>query len=207
MAENPKNLILSEVLDINEIKDINQPIEKAHGLPNECYTSTEYLAIERERIFKDKWTVIGVGSSVPNPGDALPYSLLGIPLIIIRDKNKRIRVFHNVCSHRGFKILNKPCSLKNVLRCPYHSWSYDFGGKLVATPHIGGLNIHESEKFEKSKSNLKEVRSKIWMDIIFININNNEVEFKEYVKPLEDRWSKFISKEDQNLLVHSRDYG
>ena len=38
------------------------------------------------------------------------------------------------------------------------------------------------------------------MDIIFININNNEIEFDEYVKPLEDRWSKFISKEDQNLL-------
>ena len=37
------------------------------------------------------------------------------------------------------------------LRCPYHSWSYDFEGKLVATPHIGGLNIHETEKFDKSK--------------------------------------------------------
>jgi choline monooxygenase len=58
------------------------------------------------------------------------------------------------------KLLDKPCSLKNVLRCPYHSWSYDFEGKLVATPHIGGLNIHESEKFDKSKSNLKEVKNK-----------------------------------------------
>jgi choline monooxygenase len=150
---------------------------------------------------------IGIGSSVPNPGDALPYNLLGIPLIILRDKERKIRVFHNVCSHRGHKLLDKPCSLKNLLRCPYHSWSYDLEGKLVATPHIGGLNIHESEKFEKSKSNLKEVRSKIWMDIIFININNNEIEFDEYVRPLEDRWLKFISKDDQNSLIYSRDYG
>ena len=43
------------------------------------------------------------------------------------------------------------------------------------------------------------------MDIIFININNNEIEFDEYIKPLEDRWSKFISKEDQNLLKYSND--
>ena len=207
MSKNPKNLDLSDVLDIKKIEAVNKPIEKAQGLPNECYTSEKYMMIERERVFQDKWTVIGIGSSVPNPGDALPYNLLGIPLIILRDKERKIRVFHNVCSHRGHKLLDKPCSLKNLLRCPYHSWSYDLEGKLVATPHIGGLNIHESEKFEKSKSNLKEVRSKIWMDIIFININNNEIEFDEYVRPLEDRWLKFISKDDQNSLIYSRDYG
>ena len=207
MSKNLKNLDLSEVLDIKKIEAVNKPIEKAQGLPNECYTSEKYMMIERERVFQDKWTVIGIGSSVPNPGDALPYNLLGIPLIILRDKGRKIRVFHNVCSHRGHKLLDKPCSLKNLLRCPYHSWSYDLEGKLVATPHIGGLNIHESEKFEKSKSNLKEVRSKIWMDIIFININNNEIEFDEYVRPLEDRWLKFISKDDQNSLIYSRDYG
>ena len=207
MSKNPKNFDLSEVLDLNKIEAVNQPIDKAHGLPNECYTSEKYLIIERERVFQDKWTAIGIGSSVPNPGDALPYNLLGIPLIILRDRERKIRVFHNVCSHRGHKLLDKPCSLKNLLRCPYHSWSYDLEGKLVATPHIGGLNIHESEKFEKSKSNLKEVRSKIWMDIIFININNNEIEFDEYIRPLEDRWLKFISKDDQNSLIYSRDYG
>ena len=207
MLQNLKNLALSDILDIEKIKAVSHSIEKAHGLPNECYTSSEYLKFEIEKVFKDKWTVIGVGSSVPNVGDARPYNLLGIPLIILRDKDKKIRVFHNVCSHRGFKLLDVSCSLKNVLRCPYHSWSYDLKGKLVATPHIGGLNIHESDKFDKSKSNLKEVRLKVWMDMIFVNINHNEIEFDEYIKPLEDRWSKFISKEDQNLLVYSDDYG
>ena len=113
MAENLKNKVLSEVLDIKKIKAVNQPIERAHGLPNECYISPEYLMIEREKVFKDKWTVIGVGSSVPHPGDAIPYNLLGIPLIILRDKENKIRVFHNVCRQRGYKLLEKPCSLKN----------------------------------------------------------------------------------------------
>jgi len=207
MTENFKNLDLSDILDVDKIETVKQTIDKAHGLPNECYTSSEYLKYEKEKIFKDKWVVIGVGSSVPNPGDAKPYNLLGIPLVIIRDKKKKIRVFHNVCSHRGFKLLEKSCSLKNSLRCPYHSWSYSFEGKLVATPHIGGLNIHESERFDKSKSNLKEVRSEVWIDMIFVNINNNEIEFFKYIKPLEDRWLKFISKKDHNLLVHSNDYG
>ena len=207
MSKNTKYFKLSEILDLDKIRVVGNPIETAHGLPNECYTSSDYLTIERERIFKDKWTVIGVGSSVPNVGDARPYNLLGIPLIILRDKEKKIRVFHNVCSHRGFKLLDEPCALKNVLRCPYHSWSYNFDGKLVATPHIGGLNVHETEKFDKSSSNLKEVKIKVWMDIIFVNINDNELEFDEYIKPLEERWSKFISKEDQKLLKHAKDHG
>jgi len=207
MSQNLKNIPLSEILDVEKIKIVNNPIDKAHGLPNECYTSSDYLKIEKERIFKDKWTVIGVGGSLPNTGDAKPYNLLGIPLIILRDKEKKIRVFHNVCSHRGFKLLSEPCELKNVLRCPYHHWAYNFDGKLVATPHIGGLNIHNTDKFDKTKSDLKEIRSKVWMDMIFVNINNNEIEFDQYIKPLEDRWSKFISKDNQNLLVHSNDYG
>ena len=205
--QNLKKNSLLEILDIKKLENIDKPIEIANGLPNECYTSEDYLAFEKERVFCDKWVVIGVGSSIPNPGDAKPYNLLGIPLIFVRDKNMEIRVFHNVCSHRGFKLLDEPCNLKNVIRCPYHSWSYDFKGNLIATPHIGGLNVHQSEKFIKNKSNLKEVRSEVWMDIIFVNINSNEIDFKEYIKPLEERWSKFIKKEDQELLVYSKDYG
>ena len=205
--QNHKNKILSEILDIKKLEDVAKPIEAANGLPNTCYTSDDYLIYERDKIFCNKWTAVGVGSSIPNPGDAIPYNLLGIPIIIIRGRDLKIRVFHNVCSHRGYKLLDKPCFLKNVIRCPYHSWSYDFEGNLVATPHIGGLNVHQSEKFEKTKSNLKEIRTKIWMDIIFININSNEIEFEEYIKPLEQRWSKFIDGNDQNLLVHANDYG
>ena len=147
MVENLKNNSLSKILDIKKLMNVDKPIETANGLPNQCYTSEQYLEYERDKIFCNKWTVIGIASSIPNVGEAKPYNLLGIPLMIIRDKDLNIRVFHNVCSHRGFKLIDKPCALKNVIRCPYHSWSYDFKGNLVATPHIGGLNIHNSDQF------------------------------------------------------------
>ena len=205
--QNLKNLPLSKILDIEKINNVDKPIEVANGLPNECYTNQDYLAHEKEKIFYNKWTAIGVGSSIPKIGDAKPYNLLGIPLILIRDKNMDVRVFHNVCSHRGFKLLDKACTLKNAIRCPYHSWAYDFNGQLVATPHIGGLNNHQSTNFNKTKSNLKEVKTKLWMDIVFVNINSNELDFDQYIKPLEERWSKFINKDDQSLIVKSDDYG
>ena len=201
------NKKLSDILDPNKIEVVKNPIEKAHGLPNECYLNNDYLEFEKEKIFKNNWTMIGVASSVPNPGDAKPFNLLGIPILIVRNKENEVKVFHNVCSHRGFKLVDQECKLKNVIRCPYHSWSYDFNGKLTVTPHIGGLGKHEVKGFDKNNSNLKEINSNIWMDLIFININSNAKPFEDFIKPLEDRWSKFISKKDQKLIRHSTDNG
>ena len=92
--QNYKNKNLSEILDIKKIEAVNRPIETANGLPNECYISEDYLAYERDKIFCDKWTVVGVGSSIPNAGDAKPYNLLGIPLIIIRSKDMKLSLIH-----------------------------------------------------------------------------------------------------------------
>ena len=196
------DLINKEKLDV-----VSNPIAESHGLPNECYISEEYTKIERKKLFEDKWVVVGVASSLPKIGDAKPFALLNLPVIILRDKKNKIRVFHNVCSHRGYKIMQKPCKIKNVIRCPYHSWSYDTDGKLVATPHIGGMNKHDTDKFDKSISGLKEIRSYVWLDLIMINISNNEIAFEEYIKPLSDRWSEFWPDKDRKLISHSSDFG
>ena len=107
---------LSDVLDLAKINIINKPIADSHGLPNECYMSDEYSKIERKKLFEEKWSVIGVASSTPNPGDIRPFDLLDIPLIVLRDKNNKIRVFHNVCSHRGFKLVQNSEKLKKFIR-------------------------------------------------------------------------------------------
>ncbi len=201
------NKKLSEILKIDKINAVNNIINEAQGLPNECYTDINYLNFEREKVFCNNWTVIGSASTIKEIGAVKPYDFLGIPLILLRDQKKNIKVFHNVCSHRGLKLVDETCRLKNVLRCPYHSWSYNFDGKLVATPNIGGINKHEAKGFDKSKNNLKEVRSKVWMDLIFINLNSNANCFEDSIYPLEKRWSKFITKEDQKLIRHAKDFG
>ena len=93
------DIIKKEKLDV-----VNKPIAKAHGLPNECYNNIEYTKIERKKLFEDKWVVVGVASSIPKPGDAKPFDLLGIPLILLRNKKNQVKLYHNVCRHRGYKI-------------------------------------------------------------------------------------------------------
>ena len=201
---------MSEIYKIIEKKKLDvvkQRISKSHGLPNECYTNKEYTLIERKKLFEDKWTVIGTASSLPKVGDVKPFDLLGLPLLIVRNKKNKIKVFHNVCSHRGVKLVDKPDKIRNVIRCPYHSWSYTTDGELVATPHIGGMNKHYSSKFDKSKSNLKEIKSYVWLDLIIVNISNNQIPFEKYIKPLDDRWSKFWISKDRELINHANDFG
>ena len=207
MINGKTNGAIYKLISKAKLDVVRKPIEESHGLPNECYTSQEYTKIERKKLFEDKWIVVGVASSLPNKGDAKPFNLLDLPIIILRDKKNKIRVFHNVCSHRGYKILQKPCNIKNTLRCPYHSWAYNTDGKLVATPHIGGMNKHTAKNFNKSDSGLKEIRSAVWLDLIMINLSNNEIPFEKYIKPLSDRWAKFWPEKDRKLISHSNDFG
>ena len=195
------------IIDKKKLDVVNNSIEKAHGLPNECYTSKDYTLIERKKLFEDKWIVVGVASSIPEIGDVKPIDILGMPILILRNKQNEIKVFHNVCSHRGVKLVSKSGKINSLIRCPYHSWSYSLDGELIATPHIGGMNKHSVEGFDKSKSNLKEIRSYIWLDLIMININQNEMSFEEYIKPLSDRWEKFWPIKDRELIHHSNDFG
>ena len=195
------------IIDKKKLDVVNNSIEKAHGLPNECYTSKDYTLIERKKLFEDKWIVVGVASSIHEIGDVKPIDILGMPILILRNKQNEVKVFHNVCSHRGVKLVSKSGKINSLIRCPYHSWSYSLDGELIATPHIGGMNKHSVEGFDKSKSNLKEIRSYIWLDLIMININQNEMSFEEYIKPLSDRWEKFWPIKDRELIHHSNDFG
>ena len=87
---------LSRIVDLDKIEATKNSINEANGLPNECYFNDEYFKIEREKVFFDNWIVVGVSSSVPETGDAKPFNLMGIPLLILRDKNNKIRkLFHN----------------------------------------------------------------------------------------------------------------
>ena len=112
------NQSIFTIIDRQKLDVVSESIEKAHGLPNECYLNGAYTEIERKKIFEDKWVVIGTASSLPKPGDAKPFDLLGIPLILLRTKNNKIKVYHNVCSHRGYKILQKKMLYKKCIKMP-----------------------------------------------------------------------------------------
>ena len=170
---------------------IDRPIQEARGLPNEAYTCKDFALQERDAVLARSWTCIGTASAIPNPGDARPAELLGLPLMTVRGRDGQVRVFHNVCSHRGHRLVSKPCNGLTVLRCPYHSWAYDFEGRLRATPSIGGVKKNNIEGFDKSRHGLREVRSAIWFDQVFIDLSGDAPAFEDHIAPLSRRWADF----------------
>lgn len=161
------------------------------GLPNRCYTDPRFLEYENDQLFKHTWVAVGVGSEIPNRGDARPLNVAGVPIIIVRNAEGKISAFHNVCAHRGVKLLDEPCSGKRMLVCPYHAWGYNLEGKLMATPNIGGEGENELEGFDRSCHGLKTVRADMWMDVIFVNLSGDAEPLEMLFKPLNDRWNYY----------------
>jgi len=169
-----------------------QPIEKATGLPNQAYTSANFFEYERDQVLGKSWAGLWFASDLPKKGYVKPVDFMGLPLLIMRNKSEQIKVFHNVCSHRGMKLVQEEMEVQGALRCPYHSWSYNLDGDLKGTPHIGGVGQHKAEGFSPCDHGLKPVRSEVWMDIIFINLSGDAEDFTQYIKPLTQQWQAFL---------------
>ena len=167
------------------------PIEEASGLPNAAYWSDQWLALEQEHCFRRAWVFAGAEAELPEPGDMKPIEIGAAPLIILRDRDGLIRGFHNVCRHRGARLVTERCK-KSTLTCPYHAWSYGLTGKLRSRPHFSGPDI--VDKFEDGggdKLDLKEVRVGTWHGCIFVNISGDAEPLEVWLEPLLERTGNY----------------
>ena len=163
------------------------PIEEASGLPNAAYWSNEWLALELEHCFRRSWVFAGATAELLEAGDMKPTSIGGAPLIILRDRDGVVRGLHNVCRHRGAKLVTERCR-RSVLTCPYHAWSYQLDGKLRSRPHFSGPNVVDT--FPSGGGDLLdlvEVRVETWNGCIFANVSGDAEPLMEWLTPMLER--------------------
>ena len=109
---------------------------------------------------------------------------------MVRAVGGAVRVFHNVCSHRGNELVWEACRTRGAIRCPYHAWTYDLDGRLTGTPNIGGLGRHEVEGFDRSAHGLRPVRCAVWLDLVFVNLSRDAEPFETFIAPLAERFER-----------------
>ena len=167
------------------------------SLDKQYYFSDEIYDKELDRIFYSDWVCCGREEDIHSAGEYKIFNIGNENLFIIRDKDNEIRVFHNFCKHRGCQILKDEQSspLKRNIRCPYHSWVYNFDGSLYKAPH---LDVDIKDK----RFHLNGVKTKTWGGFIFINLDNNPSSFEEYVKELSAQFIHYPLDE----LVSSKSY-
>ena len=158
--------------------DVHEQIECAQTLASRFYTDPAILAIERARIFRRTWQLVGtlaqpcgeVNGAPRTISDAESYftaEIAGEPVVVVRDKQGALRAFSNVCRHRAGPIaLGSGC--KNVLRCQYHGWTYALDGRLIGTPDIEGV-----EFFDRSGMGMVPLRVETWEQFIFVNFDSD----------------------------------
>jgi phenylpropionate dioxygenase-like ring-hydroxylating dioxygenase large terminal subunit len=74
---------------------------------------------------------------VPVPGSFVTRTVAGEPVLLVRGSDGGVRAFRNRCRHRGAKICEVASGTKQQFTCPYHGWSYDLAGRLLATAADG----------------------------------------------------------------------
>ncbi len=119
----------------DEPQDLSVLIAKqkpGHSLDQRFYTDEDIYALELERIIYRNWIVAGHQSQLPNSGDFKVFKVAGESAIIVRGKDGDIKAFANVCRHRGSLVCLEAAGNARKFVCPYHGWTYDTDGKLVA---------------------------------------------------------------------------
>ncbi|WP_170428678.1 aromatic ring-hydroxylating oxygenase subunit alpha [Ruegeria arenilitoris] len=173
------------------LSSVLTPVNTAKGLPNEHYIDPAVFAEERGSVLFANWSGIGFGKDIPDAGDAKPVDFLGMPILMVRDRNGEIGVFQNTCRHRGMILVDKPQKIRGAIRCPYHSWCYGLNGELRTAPHVGGPGQNTHEDLDFAELGLLRIRSYVWRDIVFVNVDGNAPEFEEVHSELMERWKEF----------------
>lgn len=178
-------------IQISDLSAVMQPVAKAKGLPNAHYVDPQTFEEERKSVLFANWSGIGFAKDIPNEGDAKPVDFLGVPLLILRDHDGAVRVYQNTCRHRGMILIDKPANIRGTIRCPYHSWCYSLDGRLRSTPHVGGPGQNIHPEIKRNELGLIELRSHVWLDVIYVNVDGQAVDFNVVHQELVSRWAEF----------------
>jgi Rieske 2Fe-2S family protein len=143
-------------------------------LPSSWYRSEAVFAIEKERIFCREWICVARAEELAEAGAFRVLDVLGESVLLLRNREGRLRAFYNVCRHRGSRLCRTAAAggtnlgggiAGGRITCPYHQWSYDLDGRLIAAPYLTG-----EAGFDKSLFSLYPIALECWGGFVFLNL-------------------------------------
>jgi len=170
---------------------------RGYALDTVFYTDANIYEREIEKIFTKVWLYAGHQSEIPRRGDYILFNVAGESVIIIRGEKNEINALLNVCRHRGSRLTTEKRGCSRRLTCPYHGWTYDLNGKLIAAAHM-------ASGFDKSAYSLKKVHHQVYQGMIFINFSEQPKSFDVIDRDLTPYLAPF--RLDQAKVAHRQSY-
>ncbi len=158
--------LIKEVVELHDSGE-QQLHDSTETHNTERYVSDDWFKRETKYLFQGMSTAIATANEVPNPGDYRTLDWVnGLPLLMVRGKDNKVRIYANVCRHRNARLVESGSSgCKRRFSCPYHAWTYSSEGQLLAAPEFEtGFS-----DLDKDKLSLIEFDSRVINGMVFIH--------------------------------------
>src|SRR5438128_7225555 len=143
------------------------------GLPASWYHDPAHYQRELEVFWYGKWIAVAREEEIANAGDWRVVRIGNQSIVLVRDQAGKLHGFHNTCRHRGSVLCTEEQGNfpRGRIVCPYHAWTYDLAGRLVATPRR-----METPDFKLEDFPLYEAAAAVWGGFVFVHLGRNQVQ-------------------------------
>ena len=181
-------------------------LETPFTIGTEAYVSRDYARLEVERLWRKAWLQAGREEDIPNPGDFVTFDIGTDSVILLRGDDGAVRAFHNVCSHRGRRLVDTPPGQRNArghrrnFICGFHGWTFDREG---ACTYMGHQDDWQGA-LTAERTALGKVKVGTWGGWLWINLDPDSGSLAEWLGPIPElldpfqlqnmrpRWRKWI---------------
>jgi Rieske 2Fe-2S family protein len=146
-------------------------------LAGSFYTDENIFALEQQQIFEQLWFCAARGTDLPDPGSFRTVQVGRESVLLTRNRRGEVRAFFNVCRHRGAQICTEQAGqTKRAFQCPYHAWTYDLDGKLVAAP-----NLTKMPDVDRTEFGLRTIAVREWLGYVWVCLADEPPSFEDTV--------------------------
>ena len=138
-------------------------ISRGLGIPRELYLSEALFEQEADAVFTGSWQLAGHQSQLEKPGQYVTVESGPDSIVVARSADGTLAAFHNVCRHRGARLVDPGCGSARRLVCPYHQWTYRMDGTLQGAPRM-------QPGFDPARYPLPRAHVATWQGLVFVSL-------------------------------------
>ncbi|HTV95262.1 MAG TPA: aromatic ring-hydroxylating dioxygenase subunit alpha [Steroidobacteraceae bacterium] len=174
--------------------------EGGYSLPARFFYDESVFQREKTQIFFKSWHLVAHLNELAEPGSYVTRDIFEQSVLVVAGRDGELRAFHNVCQHRGNRLVESRRGTSPTFTCGYHAWSYALDGCLRGAPNASAV-----AGFKKSEHGLKPVRLERFASFVFVNLDAHAKPIAEMARGAEAQIRRFLPDLDRLRLIEEID--
>lgn len=166
-------------------------------IPAYIFSNPVIHDLEMEKLFLKNWLFLAHESEIEEPGEFVTRDLAGHSVIVSRGDDGQIRVFLNMCRHRGMRLCRADHGQQSHFTCPYHGFTYSSTGNLTGVPFQRDAF---GADFDKSKMSLYEAKVETYAGLIFGTWNEGGPSLTEFLGDMTWYLDLLVGRADMEVM-------